>query len=224
MGRIPLIPGRLGNAGHSTQRPIQRELAEAFSDLGKNLLPRLESIHARGPHALGVVAAGRGDGCTCVAVGVCVALARAGRRVLLVDANFRAPDIHRLFKIAPSPGLAEMIEGTAEPGEVIAATDTMNLSLIPACRATVDPASLLAWPDLIPYLASVGREFQHVVIDLPALLESTDGHPILPHADGILLILDGSTNPGIAAQVMTLLERLQAKRVGTALNRTRGRS
>ncbi len=53
-----------------------------------------------------------GDGKTSLAVNLAISIAKAGRRVLLIDGDLRKPDVHRVFNIPDSPGFAELIQGS----------------------------------------------------------------------------------------------------------------
>jgi polysaccharide biosynthesis transport protein len=60
-----------------------------------------------GSEPIAVIGSGRGDGTTSVACGVAFSYHQAGKRVLLIDANFANPAIHTLFNLPDSPGLSD---------------------------------------------------------------------------------------------------------------------
>src|SRR5204863_5697707 len=64
------------------------------------------------PRAMLVTSALPGDGKTTVATNLALAIARTGRRVLLVDADLRGGRIARALSLRRAPGLVEVLNGT----------------------------------------------------------------------------------------------------------------
>ncbi|MCI0341098.1 MAG: P-loop NTPase [Planctomycetales bacterium] len=83
-------------------------------------LRRLVAGRRTRPVVIAVAGAKGGVGKTVVAVGVALALAEAGRRVVLVDADLGAAnaDLH-LGVPAAGPGLGEVLSGTARPEDAL---------------------------------------------------------------------------------------------------------
>ena len=62
-----------------------------------------------------VASAVSGEGKSSIAAQLAVSLARSSNgTVLLIDADLRSPDIHRLFHVRLTPGLAQVLD-TMEP-------------------------------------------------------------------------------------------------------------
>src|SRR5258708_5539641 len=67
------------------------------------------------------------EGKTTVAMGLALAMARAGRQVLIVDGDLRRPKIHSILGVRNAKGLAEIIAGqlsAADAVQVVALSDT----------------------------------------------------------------------------------------------------
>ena len=71
-------------------------------------------VHAArsGSHRVIMIASALpGEGKTSLASHLATSLARSGQKTLLIDADLRCPSIHRLFDLAPDPGLSELLRG-----------------------------------------------------------------------------------------------------------------
>ena len=62
-----------------------------------------------------VTSAGPGDGKTTIACNLGAGLALNGRRILLVDANFRRPEMHRIFGVGNERGFSDVLGGLHWP-------------------------------------------------------------------------------------------------------------
>jgi Mrp family chromosome partitioning ATPase len=97
--------------------------------LGTNIV--LSSGEA-GARSLVVASTGPGEGKTLVASNIAVALAQAGHRVLVLDADLRRPRLHDVFGVALEPGLSDALAGSSKVSEVLNATAVPNLSVLAA--------------------------------------------------------------------------------------------
>lgn len=90
--------------------------ADAYRSLCASIEARNLDVHAQ---VIAFTGAHAESGATVTVANVAVALARAGRRILVIDSDFRRPRLHRLFKIERSPGLADAALGSVPLEEAI---------------------------------------------------------------------------------------------------------
>jgi len=131
-----------------------------------------------------------GDGkSTCVA-NLAVTIAKSGKSVLVVDADFRRPTIHTMLGLMDeSVGLAKVVQGTVEPHDAIQATEVENLSVLAAGKSPSNPSELLSSPEFKDFLAFARETFDFVIVDTPPLLAVTDPSVVAARVDGVILAL-----------------------------------
>jgi capsular exopolysaccharide synthesis family protein len=204
-GRIPLF-GRMSPPG----------LLEAFGDLRTSVLLSTDAE----PLKLLVTSAGPGEGKTLVAVNLAVSLARAGRRVLLIDVDLRRPAVHTAFDQPEKPGLTDLLNGTAPMSQVLRPTNVAGLMFLPAGDVVDDPTALLASLDLTTFIRNSGRHFDCIVFDTPPLMAVADATQLSRAVDGAIFVVNAQgTARRSAALALTRLEESGARVLGVVLNR-----
>jgi hypothetical protein len=121
------------------------------------------------------------------------ALAQAGSRVLLVEADLRHPRCHRIFGVYNSPGLSEFLTGANDDldGMVREVNRPGSSSCPPArCRRT-RPSSSGRHACTTRSAGCGSADF--VVLDTPPTLPVTDAAVLAGEADGVVLVIKGTT-------------------------------
>lgn len=212
---------------------------------GKPLHPSLVAIHSPDGHeaqalravglAMAVPANGRpqqivqvtspedGDGKTTLAANLAIILAQAGKKTLLLDADFRHPQLHTLFGLAPDKGLSSLLRGSSlgegnALAEAIQPTPVANLDLLPA-GPIAGPTELGSSPRLAEILKTLRAKYDVILIDSSSLLSTADASAIAGKTDGVLLTLrldrNGRTKADLAK---TLLEGFGARILAVVVN------
>jgi capsular exopolysaccharide synthesis family protein len=123
-----------------------------------------------------------------------------GRRVLLVDADLRNPQLHNLLGAEAGPGLVEYLQGETDEYSILQRGPMENLFLIPAGRASSNPAELLSNGRFKTLLNRLDPLFDWTIIDsAPAVLVS-DAAILANDCDGILLVVRSNSTPIDAAR------------------------
>ena len=206
--------------------PFARSEGELVAALGEPLLAArplepealsrllLEHWFGQGRGALAVVSAENGKGHTRVVAELARAFARAGVATRVIDADLRAPRLHRVFGLRNRAGLADFLEG----GRTRLAHCAENLSVLVAGRSHGDPLELLSRRRMQELLAAAARRYRVVLIDTPAAARGPDLQLSAAFAGGALVVTTFSTRKSALAHLRELLTFSKARVVGTVLS------
>lgn len=160
-----------------------------------------------------------GDGVSLVIANVAITLAATGKRVLLLDADLRRTELHTMFGLPQSAGLAEVLNDQADLPDAIKKTCIDQLELLSAGDATDHPAELLAMPRFEQLLSTLRERYDFILIDTPSVLSVSDALSVAQHSDGVVMVV--STKPDTipaAQQAVGLLDRFDANLLGIVVN------
>ncbi|GLY04168.1 tyrosine-protein kinase domain-containing protein [Actinoplanes sp. NBRC 101535] len=161
--------------------------AESFRYLRARLQPKLHPIN---PTTVLVTSPGDKEGRTSTAANLAVALAQAGRTVVLVDADLHRPRLHDVFQVAGEYGLTTLLDGDATVSEVLEDTVVPRLRLLAAGHRAEEHVDLLESPQLARVLRAVQKHCDVVVLDSAAVLSVSDAIALAALSDRVLLVGD----------------------------------
>jgi capsular exopolysaccharide synthesis family protein len=192
--------------------------AEAFRSLRSNT--EFASVDAPVKTVL-ITSSIPGEGKTTTAANLAVAMAQAGSRTILLDADFRKPGIHKVFNLANVVGLSALLRRDgASPGDVVQETEQDNLRIITTGPLPPNPAELLRSKRMSAILEELSITADFVVIDSPPVQAVTDAAILASMADGTLFVVDaGRTHQGTILSALDGLAKAGARVLGVVLNR-----
>jgi capsular exopolysaccharide synthesis family protein len=160
---------------------------EAFKTLRTNV----HFIQVDQPPRIVLVGSGSpSEGKSTVAVNYAVAVAQAGKRVVLVDCDLRRPTIHRFFGLEPSPGLTDCLADATLGIDGARATAIPNLRVVSSGPIPPNPSEVLGSQRMTAFLQLLTEHADLVLLDSSAALVVTDATVLAPHVDGVLLVVD----------------------------------
>lgn len=162
--------------------------SEAFRTLRANVKFALVGIEKR---VLVVTSANPGEGKSMVTSNLGSALASAGLRVVIVDADLRRPTLHRYMGTRmPTRGLSTYIAGEGDDlASMLVRRGVGEADLLPAGPPPPNPGDFLAAPRLEKTLARLRESYDVVLIDSPPGTLFADAQVLAAHAGGVLLVL-----------------------------------
>lgn len=182
------------------------------------------STQGAGHQVIQVTSPNPGDGKSTLAANLAVSIAQSGKRVVLIDCDFRKPRVHKIFHIEkPDVGLASVISGDTDLGAAIRTSVVENLSILPCGPRPQNPAELLTSPEFQEVLDKLRAQFDFVIIDTPPVLAVSDPAVVAPRVDGVLLVfrMTKKARP-TAERAREQLAALGANVLGVIVNGTGG--
>jgi capsular exopolysaccharide synthesis family protein len=162
--------------------------AEAYRALRLRLLHASEGQGFRTIVATSSVA---GEGKSSVTANLSVALAQAGKQVVVVSADLRRPSLHEYFPTGDGSGLREVLVGKMSPGDAPSRTKIENLRVLHAGHTVAsDELDLLGSSGMSDLLTRLTAFADFVLIDTPPLLAASEAAALAKIADGVLFVID----------------------------------
>jgi succinoglycan biosynthesis transport protein ExoP len=195
--------------------------AESYRYLRSRLQPLLLRRGPRdGAVSVLVTSARDGEGRSTTAANLAIALAQAGRSVVLVDADLRQPRLHTMLGVPGDGGLTGVLTGQCTLAEALRDTPVPRLTLLPAGPAADGATDRLEGPAPAQLLRALRRECDVLVVDAAALLSVSDAIGLAALADHVLLVGDYrcSTRSGVRRALTELGEAVDGNLSGVLLN------
>lgn len=170
-----------------------------------------------------VTSPGPSEGKTTVVHNLGMVLAETGRRVLLVDADFRRPHLHRKFGLPNEWGLIDVLCDDLPldeypPERLETPTGLPGLSILPNRVTQNNVAKALYSPRLRAVLEMLSHRYDMILVDAPPILSVADARIIAPLADSVILVLRcGVTDRESAMEAYQRIQEDGVSVLGTVL-------
>jgi succinoglycan biosynthesis transport protein ExoP len=130
------------------------------------------------------------DGKTTLASNLAIAMAQAGQKTLVLDADFRKPMQHKIFEINHEEiGLSSVITGTTILEESIQPTKVKGLEVLPCGPDVPNPSEILNSESFAQLLELLSNKYDRVIIDSPPVMPVTDTQILAAICNMTLLVL-----------------------------------
>lgn len=210
-------PNAFGRAAKNT-KALPSKVIENYRIVRSNVLFSLRETNYRG---IMVTSTGPGEGKSEVAANLAIAMAGAGKRTLIIDANVHRPDLHARFNQEPAPGLCELLAGEATLESTIRPTEVEGLSLITAGLTKVSLADGLGSTQMKDLYRSLTEQFDLVIFDTAPMLPRSDSLTLSAVVDAVVYVVKpGHTTRSTMKYCMELLKHAHARLLGVVFTNT----
>jgi capsular exopolysaccharide synthesis family protein len=134
--------------------------------------------------------------------------AKAGQKVLLIDADMRRPKIGRLLKGKNEATLAELFAGQKTADEVINVDEETGMHFISAKSGMPNPQDMLGSQSMRDFVRQVSQHYDLVIIDSPPVLAASDSVVLSRIVDATVFVVRWEQTP--REVVIGALKQLQA--------------
>jgi capsular exopolysaccharide synthesis family protein len=200
-----------------TQLDSNSHEAEAFRTLRTAVFFGVPKDEAR---KILVTSPAPGEGKSTVACNLGIAIAQAGQKVLIIDADLRKPMQHRIFGLdRQAKGLSAVLAGQMSLEDAIEHTAVENLDVLTSGPDVPNPAEILNSESFSRLLEKVAAAYDRVLIDSPPVTAVTDPLILAAQTDVTILVLQAEVSTRrVSMQARAALASVDARVLGVAVN------
>ena len=218
VGTIPFIRVKKGKRKElMTVDAASSGAAEAFRAMMISIFTLLKG---GGSKAILVTSSEPKEGKTLVCSNLAAAMARWGKKTLIIDTDLRHPSMHRIFDIDKEKGLCDYL--TSDSGSLdgfVRSTGVERLSILPSGTLPHSPADMLGAKEFRQLLEELKKEFDVILFDSPPVLGMADSMILASYVDAVLMVvLVGKTTVGALNRAVEMLKTADTELIGAALN------
>lgn len=200
----------------SLKNPKSRA-AEAYRTLRTNI--QFSSLDDE-IKTLVVTSSGPGEGKSTVMANLAVTIAQSGKKVLLIDCDFRKPTVHKNFGLPNAEGLTNILAQNKKIEESVNVTNVPNLYIITSGPTPPNPAELLGTKRMKVVLNEFKQLFDIVLIDAPPVLAVTDAQILSTLSNGVIIVASyGQADKYALVKTKEYIEKVGGKVLGVVINK-----
>ncbi len=218
LGSVPKVDGQTPKEALMDRKS---DMVDAYLAVQTNLSFTTE----RGvPRSFAVTSTRPAEGKSTTALALATTLARARRRVILIDGDMRSPSVHHLGGVDHDRGLSNFLSGEENIEMLTFEMNDLGLTAMTAGPIPPNAAELLTSTRLSLLIERLLETYDHVVIDSPPVMGLADAPLIAAQVEGVVYVVESH---GIrSSMVKTALARMasaNARVIGGVLTKFEAR-
>lgn len=168
---------------------------------------------------LAITSATPNEGKSSVSVMLATSLAEEGKRVLLIDMDFRNPSLGKYLGVRNRLDIVDLLQGSAKVDRVITETNVKGLYMVDSTHKRVLISNVVQSPKYREFLDAVNKSFDCVILDTPPIGFFIDSAVLASVADRTLIVVaSGRVERALGKEIVDQLQKANASVVGVALN------
>lgn len=215
LGEVPRLPRSVDSWTHVDKDPISI-YAEAFRKLRTNIEI---STKDRPVSTILVSSAAEGDGKSTVVANLAITYSYLGKKVVIVDADFRRHRIHEVFGLQKEPGLTEILSETKDISDAIQHWKD-NVYIISSGKFLNNSTELISSQKFLQMINELKRENDLVIIDGPPFFLS-ETSALSTVVNGLLLVVPVGSSKDVVRQMKKQLDMIQSPILGIVANQVK---
>ncbi len=207
---------------------VQQAPYSILSESYRQLRTNLKLSNPAEPSNVFLISSGApGDGKSSVAVNLATTFVAESKRVLLIDANFWQPILHKVFPAADSEqqklestplGLSNVLTEQADYTQAIRPTGIDGFDLLDSGTLPPNPTELIGSARMQELISRQRNNYDYIVVDGPPVLLVSDAKILAGLVDATILVFNtDSTRRGAALRTIRELTNGDTKIAGCVL-------
>ncbi|MCR5422662.1 MAG: CpsD/CapB family tyrosine-protein kinase [Bacilli bacterium] len=157
-----------------------------------------------------------GEAKTTTTVNLAVALGESGKKVVVIDLDFRKPRVHRAFRLDNENGISDYLIDKIDKKTVLKQTDYNNVTVISRGSEVQNPTSILTSEKMSNLIEELKNEYDFILLDCPPVLMISDYIHISRLSDGVIFNMAyGKTKKAQVKEAISLLRKNNIPIIGS---------
>ncbi len=163
---------------------------EAIKSLRTNLMFGMPVVGKVGERAKVILITGEspGVGKSFISANLTEVFSQLDKKVLIIDADMRLGELHRMFDMTPDNGLGDYLVQQGELATAIHPTSIDNIDFMPRGQHPKNPSSLLSGDKFAQMMTELNEHYDYIIIDSPPILAASDAMIMSHYADKVLMV------------------------------------
>ena len=214
LGSVPLV---VDTDPISALEDRKSALVDAYLSVQAAL--RFSTDHGM-PRSLAFTSTRPAEGKSTSALALALTVARAGRKVVLVDGDMRAPSMHSMLNLSNEAGLSSFLAGEDDVDRLISHVERFEIDVITSGVTPPNAAELLSGPRFHELVERLQQRYDHVFIDMPPVLGLADAPLIAGAVEGVCYIVEaGGVSASVVRSSLARLVNADAHLLGVVVTR-----
>lgn len=196
-----------------------------FKEDVKKIRAKLGSRMSRKSHKiLLVTSALENEGKSTISANIALALAQSGKKVLLIDADFKKPALHKIFdyNMQNKVQISDILSGNRKSKDCICYDETTKLYTAFQKDSISDSGKLLENERMKEFLTEQRQEMDYIILDSSPVKVSADVTILSAMADEVLLVIrQDSAKAKVINDAVDVLSMEHVDLIGCIYNRVK---
>lgn len=213
---------RKSSGGRRLELVSKENMPFAYVEAYKSLRTNVKFIMAtENIRSFAITSALQNESKSNISVNLAITLAEEGKKVIVVDGDFRKSTVQRFFRMRGiKKGTTSYLAGECTLDEAIISIEQYKIDILPVGATPPNPAELLATPQMKEMLAQLKERYDCVIVDTPPINVVTDAAIIGSMVDGVFLVVRSNYAPAEMVQMAKQrLEDVNVRILGVILSR-----
>ena len=151
------------------------------------------------PQVIQVCSSMQGEGKSVTVLNIAATYAEDGKKVLVVDLDFRRPKLHRSFRVENKNGITDVLAGHIKLEDAIKHSDN-GIDCLNRGEKTPYPTAVLGSENIANLFKELRKQYEYIIVDCPPILAVGDAAIIAKLCDGCLFVVSQSKTEKAAAR------------------------
>ena len=151
------------------------------------------------PQVIQVCSSMQGEGKSVTILNIAATYAEDGKKVLVVDLDFRRPKLHRSFRLENKNGITDVLAGHIKLEDAIKHGDN-GIDCLNRGEKAPYPTAVLGSEAIADLFKELRKQYEYILVDCPPILAVSDAAIVSKLCDGCLFVVSQSKTEKAAAR------------------------